>query len=368
MISLIANNNFAYISLHAEQSYREFPLVNFVNKADDEKIDLGIFCNELKNSVIQNLINDYDYILMFCKKKGLDTLIIDCNYINSIQINQNSEMNKFLKEILDNKIDIIVVNCTLNLVQNFQGANKSNILDNNEDNMIIGFSNDNKEEIKVKINNIKKSNVSDVINQIREKAFEEIIQECCEDNIQKELCSSQVYTDKYIDIKKCIESIQCFPFMIYTLARKLIDSGFITEELIRFRKLSLFCHTLNGSYIASLLGYLLGIDILFYDHIGPKNKLYRTYLENKIQKDINYIVVADVICLGSELRSVRTLLEYEGAKFKVAASIVNIATTTNVRIKRQVCSVIEISKDYNPFLYHVYTDLGVNEGGSCDEK
>ncbi|WP_297423928.1 hypothetical protein [Clostridium sp.] len=358
MISFFTNlaNKYAYINFHAEQSFRELSVLNFTNDVSVEMISLGVFCSELKNSAIVDIYERAEKIISNCNNSGIDTLIIDLNRIKQIQINQNDEIHNLIMAITSKNIDIIIINCKFELVSRFNGLNKACELDN-DDKMIIGFSNESQEKVKGKIKNIKNEGTSQVISKICAEAFNEAIDICCSTNTNEEIDSSQVYTTKYINIKECIEKVEYFPFIVYRLALSLLESGLISSNANKNNQTSIFCHTLNGSYIGSILAYLLGIDILFYDHIGPKNKLYNTYLGNRIDKNKSYLIVTDVICLGSELRSVRTLLEYEGAKFIGTASIVNILTTSSSRNKNDICSVVEINKDNNPFLYYIYTDL-----------
>ena len=63
----------------------------------------------------------------------------------------------------------------------------------------------------------------------------------------------------------------------------------------------MICQSLNGSYLASVLSSLLGLDLFIIDGVGPINKLYRS-LGATIETGKKYIVVSDVVCLGTEFK------------------------------------------------------------------
>ena len=96
-------------------------------------------------------------------------------------------------------------------------------------------------------------------------------------------------------------------------------------------------------------------DILSIDHIGPVNKVYSN-IGNKITSDSEYIVISDVVCLGTEVRICKNIINYSGGKYIGNGSIVRINTLDGDQYKNTV-SVFNISKDNNPINYQIKTAL-----------
>lgn len=354
MVSLcLFKKDYAYMNLHAEQAYRITPN-NYVEESiGDENYELGIGVDKLTYSVISDIQNNGEKIIEECLKNDIKYLIVDFEGIGNMQANVRDYISKVIEQFTSGGLSIYLVNINMALAEKLKHIKIQESLierkiDLQEENVIISYL------IRGSENILKGKNIKAVVNEINKYIFEENIKYCSEET-NKSLDSSAVFTNKYIDIKKCIENKENFPYMIYCLALKLQERKRVKNRFSKDAEIILFCHTLNGAYIASLLSHLLSIDILFYDHIGPKNKLYNTYLGNKIKKKKEYIVVADVICLGSELRAVKTLLEYEGARYLGGVSIVKIET-----IDEQVNNIealLCINKDNNPIEYKIYTNI-----------
>lgn len=129
--------------------------------------------------------------------------------------------------------------------------------------------------------------------------------------------SSSVELTSYIDIKKLMVQDRAFMlYAIYRLAMK-INVHWLNDE----KKPVLVCQSLNGSFIASVLSVLLGLDLYILDQVGPINKLYRS-LGAKVKANINYVVISDMVCLGTEVKIVKNIIEYLGGNYVGNATIV----------------------------------------------
>ncbi len=362
LISFISNNEFAYVNLHAEQSYRDFQYLNLNDTDFNEDIrknsEMGIYCKDLKVGVIKELINNIGYIGEQSKINHFGSIILNFDNIKKIQPNMVENLRSFFKRILELEINILMINmdvCLLPDVQSFSKDFKDEIYRDDKNEYICTLKCNENEIDYIEKFKMKKY-MLETIDKIFNEAFNKALGSCCEDN-SKPLYSTPVYTSKYINIKKCMEDIHFFPYAVYKLAKKLISEKVITADLKENSKISLFCHTLNGAYIASLLSNLLCIDLVFFDHIGPANRIYKTFLNNQIDKNKSYIIVADVICLGSELRAVKTLLDYSGSKCIGSVSIINCKTVNDINWEEKRYSILELSKDYNPIGYYIRTNL-----------
>jgi len=116
----------------------------------------------------------------------------------------------------------------------------------------------------------------------------------------------------------------------------------------------LICQSLNGSIIASVLSSLLGLDLFIIDGIGPINKLYRS-LGATIETGKKYIVVSDVVCLGTEVKITKNIIEYLGGVYFGNVSIVRIES---IKTYDNVESVFYIDKsNKKEFKYQIITPL-----------
>lgn len=374
LISLLNNDKFAYINLHAEQSFRELHSLyssytdiindiehpsnitnNITQNNNINNFEVGIYCSALKIGVLNELEKDLERIKLKKLNGAFNCIIMDFRGIKQIQPNLETPFKKFFSNIISLNLDIILLNLDIALLKDIQNYTNNFICDKPEQ--------DYKQEFIwiIRANGTTENYIDYFIdsNAFLDNMFDDLfieeIKKCSQHNLQS-LESSPIYTSKYINIKDCINNCEFFPFAIYKLALKIIDNKIITKDLKSNSKTALFCHTINGSYIASLLSNLLCIDLTFFDRIGPTSRLCNTFLDTKIVKNKSYIVATDVICLGSELRSVKTLLDYAGAKFKTAVSIVNCKTVANPS-KDTIYSLLEIDKTNNPLEYYIGTDL-----------
>lgn len=100
------------------------------------------------------------------------------------------------------------------------------------------------------------------------------------------------------------------------------------------------------------------LDVLILDQIGPINKLYRT-LNQKIEENRSYIVVSDLVCLGTEVKITKSLIDYLGGKY---CGNVSIVRTESILPEDKTLSNIEtvfiINKDnYKELNYEIKTAL-----------
>lgn len=168
--------------------------------------------------------------------------------------------------------------------------------------------------------------------------------------------SSSVYLNSYVDVKELISLDYTFTiYAVYKLALELKEKWLSKPN--RDSPI-LICQNSNSAFIASLLSSLLSLDILILDKIGPINKLYKrlgsTIIENK-----NYIVVSDFVCLGTEVKIVKNLIEFSGGKYLGNVSLIRVETLeADDKTYKNVLSVFEITKANNKDLnYYISTNL-----------
>jgi hypothetical protein len=129
-------------------------------------------------------------------------------------------------------------------------------------------------------------------------------------------------------------------------------------EITPYSKTVLFCQTLNSSFIGSMLADLLGVDMYLVDHLGPVNKIYTNKLHSDLDTSCNYIVISDVLCLGTEVKNAKSIIEFLGAKYLGNVSFLRIESRKEADIDfKDIEFFYRIDKTYNPVNYRIITDL-----------
>lgn len=152
-----------------------------------------------------------------------------------------------------------------------------------------------------------------------------------------------------------------FPFFcycIYKLALKLNDEGLLSIKKPKLnREKTIFVHTMNSTVIGAILAQLFCINILLVDHLGPYNKLYVDDLSRTIDRKKKYIIVSDVVCMGTELSNAKTILDVLGISYNGCIALVNIVPINLDIDSGDVYSLYVINKDNNIVNYKITTDL-----------
>lgn len=128
------------------------------------------------------------------------------------------------------------------------------------------------------------------------------------------------------------------------------------------KTISLLCHTLNGSCIATVLAKLLNLNIVFIDHLGPHNKITKMKFEDNYKKAENYIVVVDFICQGNEIVRAENIVEFTGGNILGYVSFIQLEIA-KLRIRDITETVVRVSTHdaKNKLKYTLKTDLCCSE-------
>lgn len=304
IISKIKISNCLYYHLHAEQT---------ITSAFVDGGNIGVSEQMINETTLVKIINDY--------RNGIEkpeVLILNFENTNAIQNNQISKIIE-LKNLNSN---LILINIKKELIKELNLLslydNENNVTD--EDNNYLVFN----------CFETGRFQISHSTQEIFRTHFLKLLK----DNYTKPLdgkemyhSSSSVYLSKWINIKKFISvDKEFFLYAIYNLAIKTYQKWFKNLNPIdNESKPILVCQNLNSSYITSILSTLLRADIVILDQIGPINKMYST-LDSKIETNRKYIVVSDLVCLGTEIKIAKSLIEFLGGKYLGNVSIVRIQT------------------------------------------
>lgn len=324
IISRITKEDFVYYNLHAEQTISSTYFAS----------DLGIYISELFDSTLSRInenlsdvTNIKNHVLYF-DFKGIE--YASKNLLKDLASIKSKVKYLIFINIIPNVLE------QLNLDETFISNPNNERYESEDCFKIFYFGND--------IPCVKAINPKEIFD---EKLLDIIVKfnTNCEKNPHLHE-SSSVYLTSYIDIKKLISHETNFMmFCLYHLALKIKQAWIknIDDRPI------LVCQNLNSSFISSILSNLLKLDVIILDHVGPINTVYST-LNNKIEEDKKYIIVSDVVCLGTEIKIAKNLIAFLGGKVIGNVSIVKLDTLFSEDISKekiQNISVFNINKENN---------------------
>lgn len=335
IISCIKKPEYIYFNLHAEEVISS----NYLNE-DDQGIYIASLQFETVNRLF-NFVNEGDF-------RSYNNIVLDFKNLEHIQPN----ILKKIIEIRDLKFKLIFLNVDNKIDESLSLKtieNIKNIINDKNGYDIFYFFTDNENEM------------YDI--DIRsEKIFYEEFKKLLKDEYiveyQKPHASSFVYLHSFIDLKKFISNERPFIYyVLYRLAIKIKEKW--QKELINDP--ILVGQSLTSTFIVSILSKLLKLDILVFDKIGPITKLYNK-LEKHNFENRKYIIVSDLVCLGTEVKITKNLIEFSGGKYLGNVSIVKIETLTREDLRLEnvdrTISVFSISEYNNQELkYYIYTNL-----------
>lgn len=313
ILSKITHKGISYYSLHAELAFL---------KADNRlsvQIDRTYLYGAIINDICEDILLDTESSIFVLDFDGIE----------------NGQFN-----VLDEKI------------QELRSHNKEIVFVGVKDSMIKFDSQFDTEK------KIAKGFEGQPIDTVFKEIFKDRLKQYCrkDDNLNH---SSSVMVTAYIDIKEFFTKEKRFAlFCIYQLARQIrkkeIWKSYLEPDCKN--KPVLICQSLNGSFIASVLSMLLGLDLFIFDSIGPINKLYRN-LGTTIELTKPYLIVSDVVCLGTEVKITKNIVEYLGGVYLGNVSIVRIES---IKPYENTESVYIINKNNkNEFNYKIKTALDI---------
>ncbi len=333
IISKLITENYIYINLHAEQVIT----ANYLESSKE-----GVFVTELNLTTLKNVIEDLRSLTLADNR---DVLVLDFKFLAFLQPNLK---NMFI-ELKNLGFKIIFLNIENKIIES-NGfdivTNSNNELEGSVFKKFYFFEGNDSAIMTLTLN----------IDDAFYNRFKEILiaNKSTEENIKH--TSSFVYISSYIDIKRIITFERSFIlYAIYNLAIK------INEEYLNINEVApkLVCQSLNGSFIASILSTYLNLDIVIFDKIGPVNKLY-SRLNKVIEEDGEYVVISDLVCLGTEVKIVRNLIQFLGGKYLGSIALIKVETLAKNHIDKidTTTAVFSIRKSNNQELgYRIYTNL-----------
>lgn len=333
VISRFEIDNVTFINLHAEQAF-EGSFGSFLNKDIQQP---GIFQDTLTKTTIDKLERNIDL-----KPILTDNVLFDFQNIELLQVNQNINFTELLSKL--HSKNILLLNIKNEIVSSLGYI----------DSIIPGRD---FQDINIKNN----QSIFPLLNtkQAFESYFHQIILKYLDDNLKLHK-SSPVYINKYIDLKKFITNDQkFFVYSLYFLSLEMIKNKSNRKWVIKSGEndIILFSQNMNGSFIASILSHFLQLNVILIDHVGPINKIYSSF-KNRIDRNKKYLIVADVVCLETEVRIAKNIIEFSGGEYLGNVSVVRVNTLKPEDKKYDdVETIYLIEKGNNKIGYSIKTAL-----------
>lgn len=334
IISRIEIDNMTFFNLHAEQAF-EGSFGSFLNKDIQQA---GIFQNTISKSTVDKILQEIEN-----NPIKTDNVLFDFENIELLQVNQNVPFAELLTGLKTK--NIVLANIKNEITQSLGYAKHIN---------------SGSDITNVKVQNNEKSVPLLTTKQAFESYFhEKLMSNFLENNI-KHHKSSPVYINKFIDLKKFITYDQkLFVYSLYFLSLSMIEEKQTRGWIIRKgeNNIDLFSQNMNSAFIASILSHFLQLNVILIDHVGPINKIYSSF-KNRINRNKKYLVVADVVCLGTEVKIAKNIIEFSGGEYLGNVSIVRINTLKDEDKKYEdVETVYLVEKGNNKIGYSIKTAL-----------
>jgi len=126
------------------------------------------------------------------------------------------------------------------------------------------------------------------------------------------LDSSNVYLNKYVSVKSLFNDTINFKLLLYELAY-LIIAKYTREKKVQFDYL--VSSSSNGSAIAVCISDIFNVPALYFHNIGPKYAMHNANIKDHIRHGKKYLYIYDFICLGTEYRLTKNIVESNSGNF-----------------------------------------------------
>lgn len=334
IVSLIKNVNYLYFSLHAEEVFTS----NYIKENNE-----GVYVSSLQFETVDRLFH-------FLKDSTFEEqkyIVLDFKNISYTQANL---LAKFI-EIRDLGYKLVFKNVKKDIFEPLSISiidNDQNVLNSsNEYDTFHYYSSESEIIYSIELNEKK----------IFNSEFERIIKNYIEKYNEKH-ASSFIYLRSFIDLKKLISFER--PFVYFALYKLAMKIKYKWSQEIKEKPI-LVSQSLTSTFIVSILSKLLKLDILVFDKIGPITKLYNKLEKHNFDKR-KYIVVSDLVCLGTEVKITKSLIEFSGGQYLGNISLVKIETLTREDLQLdnidRTIAIFSITRENNEDLdYDIYTNL-----------
>lgn len=120
------------------------------------------------------------------------------------------------------------------------------------------------------------------------------------------LSSTPVHVNKYVNLKPILEKHDCFQEVCYLLYRHIYNTCHAYPDYV-------VASSRNSMYIASgLLKYFQTVDMIVIDQVSPVTRLSNFSNLDDIKPNRKYAIIEDFCCMGTEIKTVKSVLWSRG--------------------------------------------------------
>ena len=175
----------------------------------------------------------------------------------------------------------------------------------------------------------------------------------------KFLDSSGIYSSTYTHINRIFYCFNSYMFIIYELAKHIYDFGIDKID-------ALISTSKTGGIIATLVGKLLNKKVVHCLGLGPKNTSISNIF-NKIRRDKSYYVVSDFVCLGTEIKTLNTIITLAGANLIGGISVASYINTTSDKYAESILNkIISLVNTKEQNIDYIISGFSDDLGGAND--
>lgn len=120
------------------------------------------------------------------------------------------------------------------------------------------------------------------------------------------LSSTPVHVNKYVNLKPLLEKHDCFQEVCYLLYRHIYNICHAYPDYV-------VASSRNSMYIASgLLKYFQTVNMIIIDQVSPVTRLSNFSNLDDIKPNRKYAIIEDFCCMGTEIKTVKSVLWSRG--------------------------------------------------------
>lgn len=176
-----------------------------------------------------------------------------------------------------------------------------------------------------------------------------------ERNPRELLSSSNVYADQYVDVKRLFLEPDQLCHVIYYMVRQLLNENLEYDALI--------CTSKNGAVLASLIGHLLGKEVVYCINVGPQYALPARIVESSLQPEKQYVYIYDFVCLGTEAKLLHALIASHRATLVGGLGVASYIPLDNRELQEKSSPLANISSLVNLIKAKIPYSISVTPDG-----